>query len=149
MKFIKLTLENTGNETFVNAEKITDFQINSKGTATTIAFGKDEYFFVKETPEEILEQIKSLDVELIEGKLKEFSYELNYLQSPKSENDFIEKMNVRDFCLNTDASVRLKNILSFNFPNELIKDIDLEKLKRCRNLGKSTYKEFLSYRNEN
>ena len=31
MKFIKLTLENTGNETFVNAEKITDFQINSKG----------------------------------------------------------------------------------------------------------------------
>ena len=43
MKFIKLTLENTGNETFVNAEKITDFQINSKGTATTVAFGKDEY----------------------------------------------------------------------------------------------------------
>ena len=42
MKFIKLTLENTGNETFVNAEKITDFQ-NSKGTATTVAFGKDEY----------------------------------------------------------------------------------------------------------
>ena len=148
MKFIKLTLENTGNETFVNAEKITDFQINSKGTATTVAFGKDEYFFVKETPEEILEQIKSLDVELIEGELKEFSYELNYLQSPKSENDFIEKMNVRDFCLNTDASVRLKNILSFNFPNELIKDIDLKKLKRCRNLGKLTYKEFLSYRNE-
>mgnify|MGYP003563090687 CR=1 FL=1 len=30
MKFIKLTIENTGNETFVNAEKITDFQINSK-----------------------------------------------------------------------------------------------------------------------
>ena len=91
MKFIKLTLENTGNETFVNAEKITDFQINSKGTATTVVFGKDEYFFVKETPEEILEQIKSLDVELelIQGvEMKAESTEFDRLE------DFVNDVGI-------------------------------------------------------
>ena len=116
MKFIKLTLENTGNETFVNAEKITDFQINSKGTATTVVFGKDEYFFVKETPEEILEQIKSLDVELelIQGvEMKAESTEFDRLE------DFVNDVGIFHEVLQSGQDwqiVRLeKNDISMNF----------------------------------
>lgn len=68
MNFIKLTLE-SGKETYVNFEKVSDFA--EKNSETEIFFAEEQYYFkVKETPNQILQLIENSSVEFAEEEIK-------------------------------------------------------------------------------
>lgn len=84
MKFIKLTL-NDGRSIFINPEKITDIiEKKDKTNGSFVSCGENNTADVKETAEEIVQQIESLfieirSVDIEELKLKDIELIEDYL----------------------------------------------------------------------
>jgi len=72
-------------------------------------------------------------------KLLEIELTFNHFKDQDKTVDY--------FIKNEDVSVRLKNILYHNFPlTTLVRDININDLRKLRNFGKSSLQEFIEAR---
>lgn len=100
MKFIKLTLQD-GREIYVNPDKISDFSKQIDNERTLIS-GCSEYgFYVKESPEKIIQKIQEHSIELqlidsVEVSNGNFEKELSFLINRTCKDN---SLNTHDFIL--------------------------------------------------
>ena len=91
MKFIKLTL-NDGRSIFINPEKITDIiEKKDKTNGSFVSCGENNTADVKETAEEIVQQIESLFIEIRGVEIDTVDFDLQYLGNPERQGTDLKR----------------------------------------------------------